>query len=254
MKYTLSPLGPVIAGITLLLLGFVLNCRGGRPMLYGAMVLWGMGATALLLALILCLPFELRVIPMRLLMAAVGAVVLLTGALLAFVILSNNTIVTGTPDTVVVLGANLWNHKPSPILVARLETATVYLKQHPETEVVVTGGMGDDEPISEASCMAQFLEEHGIAPERIYQEDKATNTYENLKFTKALLEERGKATDHLLVVSSSAHLARVRMLAQRSGLAVSLLSAPLPGSPVYKLYFYMREGAALVKSFLMDRG
>jgi uncharacterized SAM-binding protein YcdF (DUF218 family) len=121
-------------------------------------------------------------------------------------------------------------------------------------DVVVTGGMGDDEPISEASCMSAYLEKHGIAPNRILEEDKATNTYENLMFSKKMLAEQGRSTDHLLVVSSSAHLARVRLLARRCGIDADTLSAPLPGGIPYKVYFYMREGAALVKSFLMDRG
>lgn len=254
MKYDVSPLIPASAGMVLLLLSFWLRHSGGRPMLFGSMVLDGMGCVALLLGLAYAVSPQQGLLLVRVSMAAVLTVVLAMGALLGWVIANNNTRISGEPKTLVVLGANLWNHEPSPILMERLKVAAEYLNQHPEANVVVTGGMGDDEPISEASCMARVLEERGVDGSRILLEEAATNTYENLKFTKALLEQRGQSTDNLLVVSSSAHLARVRLLASRNHLSVSTLSAPLPGGRPYKTYFYLREGAALVKSFLMDRG
>lgn len=254
MKYDVSPLIPASAGMVLFLLGFWLRHSGGRPMLFGSMVLDGMGCVALLLGLAYAVSPERGLMLVRALMAAVLVVVLAMGALLGWVIVNNNTRISGQPQTLVVLGANLWNHEPSPILMERLEVAADYLNQHPETNVVVTGGMGDDEPVSEASCMARVLEERGVDGSRILLEEAATNTYENLKLTRALLEQRGLSTDNLLVVSSSAHLARVRLLAGRNELNVSTLSAPLPGGRLYQTYFYLREGAALVKSFLMDRG
>lgn len=254
MKYTLSPAWPVVLGVILVTAGLLLHRSGGRPMLFGALALWGMGTVALLLGLALTLPPEQCVPLVRTLMALVVLAALAFGALLGWVAMNNDSRISGEPKTLVVLGANLWNHEPSPILMERLECAADYLNAHPETNVVVTGGMGDDEPISEASCMARVLEERGVAAERILLEEAATNTFENLKNTKKLLEERGESTENLLVVSSNAHLARVRLLARRNGLRISTLSAPMPGGSSYKLYFCLRECAALVKSFLLDRG
>lgn len=102
--------------------------------------------------------------------------------------------------------------------------------------------------------MAFYLEAQGIPPEQIILEEQAANTMQNLQFSKRLLEEQGIPTDNLLVVSSAPHLARTRLLARRNGLTISTLSAPVPGGTAYKTYFQLREGAAIVKSFLFDRG
>lgn len=254
MRYHLSPVLPACVGVLLLFLGFLLYRSGGRPMLFGAMLLWGMGVAALLLGLACALPAQQGLLLVRLLMAVVLIIVIALGALLGWVVVNDDSRISGEPETLVVLGANLWNHEPSPILMERLEKAAEYMQEHPNTTVVVTGGMGDDEPVSEASCMARVLEERGIDASRIFLEEAATNTYENLKLTKELLVQRGMSAENLLVVSSSAHLARVRLLAGRNGLRISTLAAPVPGGRVYQSYFYLREGAALVKSFLLDRG
>lgn len=254
MRYTMSPVLPALLGVALMVLGYCLWRSGGRPMLFGGLLLFGAGGTALLLALGLALPDGRGMPLIRLLMALVAAAVLSELALLGVVLCGRSSRITAQPQTVVVLGANLWDHKPSPILMERLECAAAYLNEHPDTRVVVTGGMGDDEPVSEASCMAQALEARGVAAERILLEDAARNTYENLKFTKRLLEDRGLSTQGLLVVSSDAHLARTRLLARRVGLDIDTLAAPMSGALTYRCYFCLRESAALVKSFLMDRG
>ena len=50
--------------------------------------------------------------------------------------------------TVVVLGAALRGEQPSRMLAERLKTAATYLRDHPESSCVVSGGQNDDEIIS----------------------------------------------------------------------------------------------------------
>ena len=60
-------------------------------------------------------------------------------------------------------------------------------------------------------------------------------------------------SDGVLVVSNGFHLTRARMLAQRAGFDnVSTLAAPESHLPS-RLYMYIREPLALVKSFVFDR-
>jgi uncharacterized SAM-binding protein YcdF (DUF218 family) len=249
--------GLIVGGVTALLFlfaGCIVLAVGGRPMLFGALVCWGMAAVIALLTAASVLPRAQGVVLFRSIIGLVLVGCLFFGGLEAVVLANCKSNVTGEPQVMVILGANLWDHEPSPVLEARLDTALEYLQEHPNMPVVVTGGMGDDEPISEASCMAFYLETRGIDEERIIQEDKAANTMQNLKFTKELLEKQGYATDNLLVVSSSFHLARAKMLAKRNDLTISTLSAPVPGGIAYHTYFCLREGAALVKSWIFDRG
>lgn len=182
--------------------------------------------------------------------------VLSFGGLFAAVLYGSYDHITGDPQVMVILGCRVMpGGEPSMLLQDRLETALDYLKEDPDILVVVSGGQGSNEPVSEAACMADWLEEKGISEDRIFQEDQSSNTKENLIFSKDLLAREGidvGETD-VLVVSNGFHLTRARMLAERFGYGeVSTLAAPSSHIPS-RIQMYIREPLALVKSFLLDR-
>lgn len=126
----------------------------------------------------------------------------------------------------VVLGAKVRPDGPSVSLMDRIKAAHVYLTEHPEVIAVVSGGQGDDEHISEALCMYQELVKLGVDPERIWMEDKATSTWENLRFTLDLIEEKtGERPDRLGIISSEYHLFRASLFADRIGIESTLIPA-----------------------------
>lgn len=176
----------------------------------------------------------------------------------ALVLLGGRSRAQERPDAVVVLGAKLWGEQPSPALKSRLDTAVEYLLAM-EAEgctpvVVVTGGQGSDEVISEAACMGDYLARRGIPEGRIYREDKSTNTAENLKNTRALLEREGIQVRRVTFVTNYFHLTRVRMLARRltPSWDCAALGCPVPDAKS-GTYSYCREALALVKSFVFDK-
>lgn len=57
--------------------------------------------------------------------------------------------------------------------------------------IVVSGGMGDSENISEAEAMYRWLTDKGIDESRIYKEEKSTDTDENIRFSKEVIKEKG---------------------------------------------------------------
>lgn len=182
--------------------------------------------------------------------------VLSFGGLFAAVMYGSYNHITGDPQVMVILGCRVMpGGEPSMLLQDRLETALDYLEEDPDILVVVSGGQGSNEPVSEAACMAGWLEERGISEDRIFQEDQSSNTKENLIFSKDLLAREGidvGETD-VLVVSNGFHLTRARMLAERFGYGeVSTLAAPSSHIPS-RVQMYIREPLALVKSFLLDR-
>lgn len=142
-------------------------------------------------------------------------------------------------DYVVILGAGLRGTEPSKTLEGRLVSAINYLNEHPDTPVIVSGGQGTEERISEAEAMRLYLVKHGIDRNRVILEDASTSTYENLKFTKALLEEKGVTDPSLLIVTSDYHLARSKMIARHFGLSCKGLAGD---SPFFvKVNYYFRE-------------
>lgn len=131
-------------------------------------------------------------------------------------------------DTVIVLGAGLHGSVPSLTLKSRLEVALDYLNAHPKAVAVLTGGQGVGETVTEASAMALWLTDRGIDPDRLYLEEQATDTRENLRFSKAVMEEEG-LSGPVAVVSNGFHLFRAEILAKNAGLGdVQTLSAPIP--------------------------
>lgn len=155
-------------------------------------------------------------------------------------------------DYMIILGSRVRGEQPSLTLQNRLNTGYSYAIRHPEIPIVVSGGQGPGENVSEAEAMKQYLTERGIPDSRIMMENRSSNTYENFQFSKALLAGKtdlnGKT---LLVVTSDFHIFRSLKLAERAGLNASGLAAPTPGFTIPKSY--MREYAAVIKSYLFDK-
>ena len=153
-----------------------------------------------------------------------------------------------------ILGCQVRQDGPSVLLRDRLDEALGYLEDHPDMTVVVSGGQGPDEPTSEAQAMADYLTAHGVEEENVLLEADSHNTAQNFHYSRQLLDRVGiDVSDGVLVVSNGFHLTRARMLAERAGFErVSTLAAPASHLPS-RLYMYVREPLALVKSFLFDR-
>ena len=178
------------------------------------------------------------------------------GALFGAVMYGAYDHIQGEPRLMVILGCQVKPWGPSVLLQDRLDTALAYLEEHPEMTVVVTGGQGDDEPVSEAQCMYDYLTEHGVDGSRIVKEDRSRNTWQNINYTLALFQDGTVApAEQILLVSSGFHLTRIRMLWERvwpGTYTLSVLAAPVSHAPSAVQMFF-REPLALVKSWLLDR-
>lgn len=155
----------------------------------------------------------------------------------------------GNPDGqvqyMVVLGAKVNANGPSVSLWDRICAAYTYLEEHPEVTAIVSGGQGTDEPITEAECMFRELVELGIDPKRIWIEDEATSTWENLNFTLNLIEEKtGQRPEKLGVLSSEYHLFRASLFAKACN--VEFVGIPARTSRASQMInHFMREVAGV---------
>ncbi len=116
-------------------------------------------------------------------------------------------------DYLIVLGAQMRESGPSRALQMRLDEAYDYLQENKNTLVIVSGGQGSNEPVSEAQGMYDYLTGRGIAPERIRMEDRSTNTYENLIFSGELIEDGASVG----IVTNNFHIYRSLHLARAQG-------------------------------------
>ena len=192
------------------------------------------------------------------LLAIVLVCVLVFTGLLVCVLAGDRDQINGDPQIMIILGCQvLPSGNPSMLLRDRLDEALDYLEAHPDMTVVVSGSMAGTEPITEASCMAEYLIANGVPEENIIQEDKSHNTWQNLQFSGELLAQLGyDTTVDMIVVSNGFHLTRARMLWERvwgDDYNLSTLAAPSSHLPS-RLYMHIREPLALLKSFIFDRG
>ena len=148
-------------------------------------------------------------------------------------------------DAVIVLGAGLVRGDQIPLVLRqRLDTALRYLIVNENAVAVVTGGLGHQATATEAYAMKLYLIEHGIAQERIIQEDLSTSTIENLNFARILLNEHfGENNYTVVIVTNDFHLPRGRLLARRAGLVGEGLAAPTQRGMMPR--YYSREHLAI---------
>ena len=148
-------------------------------------------------------------------------------------------------EYMVVLGAKVNPNGPSVSLWDRICGAYTYLEEHPDVIAILSGGQGSDEPITEAECMYRELVELGIDPKRLWIEDEATSTWENLKFTLDLIEEKtGQRPEKLGVLSSEYHLFRASLFARACD--VEFVGIPARTSRVSQMInHFMREVAGV---------
>ena len=155
-------------------------------------------------------------------------------------------------DAVIVLGAGVDGETPSLSLLTRIGAAATYLARYPDTPVILSGGQGPGENITEAQAMQKAL--RTLYPDKAFLlEEKSTSTAENFRYSKIILTAQGidPESANIMIVTNDFHMARACLLAQRQGLHTLTLSAPLPYGWL-TVNYYIREAFALVKSVLLD--
>ena len=169
------------------------------------------------------------------------ALLLIAAIVTGYLILSAGKGMTGNFRYMILLGAKVNGSEPSPILQDRIDAAYAYLAAHEDVICIVSGGKANADRISEAQCMFDKLTAMGIDPNRLWLEDKAVNTKQNIRYSIALIEEKtGSRPDLIGILSSDTHLLRAKLLAKRQGLRVITIPAPSTHRSSYLKHF-LRE-------------
>lgn len=122
-------------------------------------------------------------------------------------------------DYIIIHGAGLiGGNRVSKLLSDRIDKAIeIYHKDPTPPFMIPSGGKGNDEEISEAHAMADYLISKGIPEERIILEDKSTTTYENLLNSKKIIDQRGDGK-YIALVTSNYHVYRALRYCRKIGL------------------------------------
>lgn len=141
----------------------------------------------------------------------------------------------------IVLGAGVNGSTPSLSMVNRLTAVKTYMEEYPGSIAILSGGQGSGEDITEAQAMFIWLTAHGVAPERLLLEDRATSTEENIAFSLDIISDRGgSTTGDVAICSSEYHLCRAKYLAEKQGCAAVTVPART-SYPFLRINYFIRE-------------
>ena len=124
-------------------------------------------------------------------------------------------------DYVIIHGAGLLGgDRVSKLLADRIDKAIAVYRRDPTPPILIpSGGKGSDESISEAEAMEKYLLEKGIPADRIAREDQSATTLENLRNSKAIIDElSGGRGGYTALVTSNYHVYRALRYCRRIGL------------------------------------
>lgn len=174
-----------------------------------------------------------------------AGLIFLTAVVSFLAIYGNSDSMSFKEDAVIVLGAGLRGTKITYPLAFRLESALEYAEINKNAKVVVSGGMGKGENISEAEAMKNYLVRNGVEESRIIMEDKSTSTYENLTFSKEILDKTFQKDYTCVIITNSFHIFRAYSMAKKIGLDCTHMGAEIKNYSIP--VNYLREFLAVIK-------
>jgi uncharacterized SAM-binding protein YcdF (DUF218 family) len=148
-------------------------------------------------------------------------------------------------DVGIVLGASLRKDIPSPGLQERLDLALDLYKQGRFRQLIVTGGLDHNGSLlTEAEGMRNYLVKNGVPQANVLIETKATSTYENLLFSKEIMDEKGLVSS--IIITHKFHGSRSLDIAETIGLNHPLVSST-KSDVLFMPYHEARETLAYTK-------
>jgi uncharacterized SAM-binding protein YcdF (DUF218 family) len=131
-------------------------------------------------------------------------------------------------DAIVVLGAAQYNGRPSPVLKARLDHAADLYRDKLAPRIIVTGGVGRGDTMSEAAVSRRYLLWRGVRDTAIVVQPQGRSTYTSMTVVARWLQLRRLSS--VILVSDPFHMCRLRLEARRTELTA--YTSPTPTSPI----------------------
>lgn len=157
-------------------------------------------------------------------------------------------------DVIVVLGAAQWGGHPSPVLQARLDHAVLLYDAGLAPTIIVTGGVGAGETLSEAKVSKDYLIVRGVPETAILMEQQGRTSLQSMRAAKQIMNEHGMR--NALLVSDPFHIMRILRMAGDVGMEA--YGSPTRTSPIsentHEECRYVRREIFLYGMYLISRG
>jgi uncharacterized SAM-binding protein YcdF (DUF218 family) len=165
---------------------------------------------------------------MRRVLAAAAALVVAAWLLVVVaVVLVARRDAAAPADAIVVLGAAQYNGHPSPVFRARLDHAAELFRRGLAPHLIVTGGVGVGDTVSEAVVGRRYLA-GGVPESAMVAIATGRSTEPSLRAAAAWIRAHGGR--RVILVSDGFHMLRLCLMARRLGLVP--LGSPARRSPI----------------------
>ena len=159
-----------------------------------------------------------------------------------------------TSDAIVVLGAAQYNGRPSPVFRARMDHAAALYQRGFAPVVLVTGGVGTRDTLSESEVGRRYLVKAGLPDAAVQALPAGTSTSRSLDGVARWFG--GRDSRRVLLVSDGFHMLRLQIIATRLGLAP--FTSPAPNSPIRanprrNAAYFFAEGYKVPVTWLLNR-
>ena len=165
---------------------------------------------------------------LRWLVATVLTVLVLWGASLGMVLYAGARPVLRPADAIVIMGAAQYNGRPSPVFKARLDHGIALYRQGFAPRLIMTGGVGIRDTLSEGEVGRRYALGKGIPDSVMLVEREGSTSAASMTAAALLMREHDLTT--ALIVSDSYHMLRLELLARRLG--IRAYRAPAPEAPI----------------------
>jgi uncharacterized SAM-binding protein YcdF (DUF218 family) len=157
-------------------------------------------------------------------------------------------------DAIVVMGAAQYNGRPSPVFKARLDHAAALFRRRLAPQVVVAGGVGSGEQVSEADVGRRYLLGPGVDTAAVVAIGTGRSTEPSLRAAADWIRARGGR--RVILVSDGFHMLRLCLIARRLGLEP--LPSPARASPIasnrrLEIAYLLAESVKAPIAFLLTR-
>jgi len=156
---------------------------------------------------------------------------------------------TQKADVIIVMGCAVWRDVPSPALYERIYKSFELYRDGYAKKIIATGAQGEGENVTEAEAIKKQLIRLGVKAKDIIEENKATNTVENLKFAKNIMQKNGFRKS--IIVTNYFHIYRCSMVSSDLKINSTFAKAKMPDSIPYLISSNLREILSVTKYYFL---
>lgn len=157
-------------------------------------------------------------------------------------------------DAIVVLGAAQYVGRPSPVLRARVDHAVALWKRGLAPTLILTGGTGAGDTVSEAAVARKYAMSKGVPDRAIVLEINGRTTSESVRAVARIMEDREQHS--VILVSDPFHMLRLSILARRHGLepyTSPTRTSPIDSNREQRWKYIVSESVKVPLAYIFER-